>query len=79
MNESLIVLKIVELAKVGGAMPPEEAISHVASLINGLDMQSDTYARDLEALLRIGATIWNMNSGPGGAFDPTYLPPRIRT
>jgi hypothetical protein len=78
MNQAFLVVKIVELAKVGGALPAEEAISRIAALIGGLDANSTTYARDMEALLQIGATVWSLNSGPDGAYDPTWLPPRLR-
>lgn len=78
MNHTDVMIKIVEMAKVGGALPPEEAIALVAAMIDGLDMHSDTYERDMERLVKIGATIWDLHSGPGGAYDPTWVPPFIR-
>jgi hypothetical protein len=53
--------------------PPESAIAHVAALIADLDVCSDSYERDMERLVKIGATIWDLHSGPGGAYDPTWI------
>ncbi|MEH3086555.1 MAG: hypothetical protein PGN26_08495 [Xylophilus ampelinus] len=78
MNQAFLLVRIVELAKVGGALPAEEALSRVAALIAGLDNHSDTYASDFESLLRIGATLWSLNCGPDGSYDPTWVPPRLR-
>jgi hypothetical protein len=60
MNQTDVMLKIVEMAAVGGVLEPEEAIARVAALIDGLDMQSATYEADVSALAKIGATIWAM-------------------
>lgn len=78
MNRTDVMLRIVEMAKVGGAMPADEAVSLVASMIDRLDMRADTYEKNVEGLLRLGATIWDLASGPGGAHDPTWVPPFIR-
>lgn len=78
MNHTDVMLKIVEMAKVGGALPPENAIAHVAALIAELDVCSESYERDMERLVKIGATIWDLHSGPGGAYDPTWIPKFIR-
>lgn len=78
MNQTDVMIKIVEMAKVGGALSPESAIAHVAALIAELDVYSDSYERDIERLVKIGATIWDLHSGPGGAYDPTWIPPILR-
>ena len=78
MNHTDVMLRIVEMAKVGGALPADEAVSLVASLIDGLDMRADSYEKDVERLLRLGATIWDLASGPGGAHAPTWVPTMLR-
>lgn len=78
MNQTDVMLKIVEMAKVGGALPAEAAIALVAAMIDELDVHSDTYERDMERLVKIGATIWDLQSGPGGAYDPTWVPTFLR-
>ncbi len=78
MNQTDVVLKIVEMAKVGGALPPENAIAHVAALIAELDVPSDSYERDMERLVKLGATLWDLHSGPDGAYDPTWIPTFLR-
>ena len=78
MNHTNVMIKIVEMAKVGGALPVDEAVSMVAVMIDELDVHSDSYARDMERLLKLGATIWDLASGPGGAHEPGWLPPFIR-
>jgi hypothetical protein len=64
MNQTDVMLKIVELASVGAALEPEEAVARVAALIAGLDMHSATYEADVAALAQIGATIWAMDRRP---------------
>lgn len=78
MNQTDVLLKIVEMAKVGGALPAEEAVALVATMIDGLDMHSEGYERDMARLLTLGATIWDLASGPDGAHDPAWVPPFLR-
>jgi hypothetical protein len=59
-EETGVSPKIVELAPVGVALEPEEAVARVAALIDGLDVHSATYEADVAALAQIGATIWAM-------------------
>lgn len=61
MNQTKVMLAVIEMARMGGAMPADEAISHVAALIDRLDMHSETY--EVEVLLAIGATIWTLEQG----------------
>ena len=74
MNHADVMLRIIEMAKVGGAMPPDEAVALVATMIDGLDMHADSYEKDVARLLRLGA----IASGPHGAHDPSRVPPFIR-
>ncbi len=69
MNQTDVMLRIVEMAKAGGTLPAEEAVCVVAGLIGQLDMHSDRYELDMAALLKVGATIWTLASRPGGAHD----------
>jgi hypothetical protein len=64
MNQTDVMLKIVEMASVGGVLEPEQAVARVAALIDGLDMHSATYEADVAALAQIGATIWAMDRRP---------------
>jgi hypothetical protein len=65
MNQTDVMRKIVELASVGAALEPEEAVARVAALIAGLDMHRATYEADVAALAQIGVTIWAMDRRPG--------------
>jgi hypothetical protein len=65
MNQTDVMLKIVEMASVGGVLEPEQAVARVAALIDGLDMHSPTYEADVAALAQIGATIWAMDRRQG--------------
>lgn len=60
MNQTDVMLRIVDMEALGGAASPEDAISFVAELINRLDPFSDNYESDVYALLRVGACIWAM-------------------
>lgn len=66
MNQTDVLMRIVEMAKLGGALPPEEAMSVLAAMIDRLDMLSDSYEQDVDALMKVGATVWNLASGPRG-------------
>lgn len=61
MNQTDVMLRIVDMEAVGGAASPEDAISFIAELINCLDPVSDSYESDVYALLRGGACIWAMD------------------
>ena len=65
MNRTDVMLAVVEMARVGGAMPSDEAISHVAALIDRLDKAGPSYEADVRVLLSIGATIWQLQQGAG--------------
>lgn len=60
MNQTDVMLKIVEMAQVGSAMAPSDAISNLAILIDRLDMAHPDYENDVAVILGIGACIWNM-------------------
>ena len=60
MNRTDVLLAVVEMAEVGGAMPADDAISHIAAMIDRLDMASPSYEADMQVLLSIGATIWTL-------------------
>lgn len=77
MNQTDVMLRIVELAKVGGDMPLQEAVTALASVIDHLDMYSDTYEADVAALMGVGAAIWALR-GPDAGRDPAWAPPFLR-
>ena len=60
MNRTQIMLAVVELAKTGGALAPEDAISLISAMIDRLEPSDEAYERDVEALMKIGATIWDL-------------------
>jgi hypothetical protein len=66
MNRTDAMLAIVEMARMGGAASPEDAVSHVATLIDRLDKASPSYENNVSLLLRIGATIWTQAGGACG-------------
>lgn len=78
MNQTDVMIKIVEMAKVGGGYTPQDAISHLSAMVAELDMLSDSYEAEVERLVRIGAVIWDLHSGPGGAYEPGWVPPFLR-
>ncbi|MNK74019.1 hypothetical protein D3C87_935240 [compost metagenome] len=49
----------------------------LASMIDKLDMHSASYEADVAALVKVGATIWNLSSGPDGAHDSHRVPPFV--
>jgi hypothetical protein len=57
------MVAVVNTAELGRSFPADEAISHVAAMIDRLDVLSDTYQRDAALLLGIGATIWTLAKG----------------
>jgi hypothetical protein len=61
MNQTDVLLKIIELAKEGAVMSPPDAISHISALIDRLDMLHEDYERDVESLMKIGALIWTLD------------------
>ena len=65
MNRTDVMLAVVEMARVGGAMPSDDAISHIAALIDRLDKGSPSYEDDVRKLMGIGATIWQLQQGAG--------------
>lgn len=78
MNHTDVMLRIVEMAKVGGALSSQDALANIAAMIDRLDVRSDSYEEDVAQLMKIGATIWDLASGPGGAYDPTWIPTILR-
>ncbi|RYH64496.1 MAG: hypothetical protein EON54_06445 [Alcaligenaceae bacterium] len=70
MNQTNVLMRIVEMAKVGGALSPEEAMSTVSAMIGRLDVHSASYEPDIDALVKIGATIWTLASRPGESSAP---------
>jgi hypothetical protein len=58
MKQADVMLKIVERAQAGGALPVEEAIAQIVRLINLLDPHAVHYQADVGLLVEIGATIW---------------------
>jgi len=60
MNRVDAVLAIVEMARMGGAASPQDAVSHIATMIDRLDKASLSYEDDVRLLLGIGATIWTL-------------------
>lgn len=42
----------------------------VASMIGKLDMHSGSCEADVAVLVKVGATIWELSSGPGGHMTP---------
>jgi hypothetical protein len=60
MNRTDVMLAVVNMAAVGGAMPSNEAISHIATMVDRLNPASASYQEDVGVLLRIGATIWTL-------------------
>ncbi|MNL17251.1 hypothetical protein D3C87_1383350 [compost metagenome] len=43
-----------------------------------LGMHSASYETDVAALVKVGATIWDLSSRPVGAHDPAWVPPFVR-
>lgn len=62
MNQAEILLAVIENAKIGVTVTPEEALPLIASLINRLDKSSANYPKDMQDLFSIGACIWQMQS-----------------
>ncbi|WP_010460759.1 hypothetical protein [Acidovorax radicis] len=60
MNRTDVLIAIAEVARTGGASAPEDAISQLAVIIDGLELSSRGSEQVVEMLLRIGACLWNL-------------------
>ena len=60
MNRTDVLVAIAELAQTGGASEPEDAISHLAVIIDSLDLSNSGSEQVMEMLLRIAACLWNL-------------------
>lgn len=70
------ILNIVTLAHHGeGLMRASEAVRVIADLIDRLDRSCEGYAQEMEALLRIGATVWRHQQQQQRALDPARETP----
>lgn len=63
MNQSEVLRQIFELGSAGGALPSDEALRVVATMIDRLDADSDSFELDVVALMRVGATICALSRG----------------
>ena len=63
MNQTDVMLKIVEMARIGGALPADGAVSLGAAKGAGLDMSCERVQQEATDLMRLGATIWSL-AGP---------------
>lgn len=63
MNHTKILFAVIETARTGLPVDPDEALKLVASLIDQLDKTSERYQKDMADLVTIGACIWQMKPG----------------
>lgn len=63
MSQTELQQQIVELAEAGGALPTEEALRVVATMVGRLDPADECYELNVAALMRVGATIWSLAGG----------------
>lgn len=61
MNQAMIIRKMVEQAKAGCSLPADEALVSLAAVIDGLDMNSDTYEADVVTLIGVGSTVCTLS------------------
>lgn len=62
MNQADIMQAVIEGAKIGPNVWPDEALSRLASVIDRLEPISTSYERDMCDLLSVGACILQMQS-----------------
>ncbi|ODS67749.1 MAG: hypothetical protein ABS38_08035 [Acidovorax sp. SCN 68-22] len=60
MNRTDVLIAIAELARTGGGAEPEDAISQLAIIIDGLELSNSGSEHVMEMLLRIAACLWNL-------------------
>lgn len=60
MNRTDVMLTMIEMAQQGQALKPEDAIALVASMITRLEPLAPDFDTDMEALLGVGACIWQL-------------------
>ena len=60
MNRTDVLIAIAEIARTGGASAPEDAISQLAVIIDGLELSSSGSEQVMEMLMRIAACLWNL-------------------
>lgn len=60
MNRTDVIIAIAEVAQAGRASAPEDAISQLAMIIDGLELSTSGSEQVMEMLLGIGACLWNL-------------------
>lgn len=60
MDSEKVKQAMAAMVRMGTAPSPEEAVKGLLALIDRLDMYSDSYLADVQALVGAGACIWQM-------------------
>lgn len=60
MNQTRVMVAILEMARMDLGFPADEAISKIAAMMDRLDPASETYWEEMNTLAKIGATVWNL-------------------
>ena len=60
MNRTDVLIAIAEVARTGGASSPEDSISQLAMVIDGLELSSSGSEMAMEMLLKSAACLWNL-------------------
>lgn len=63
MDQTEVFQQIVQLGRAGGALPPDEALRVLVTMIDRLDVNSECFELDVAAMMRVGATIWASTYG----------------
>ena len=65
MNQARVLFTMVEVARTGRALSADDAIARLAELVTRLDQAVPSYEADVEALVGIGASIWQLQEDRG--------------
>lgn len=60
MEKTKVLATAIDMARAGLGFTPTDALACIADLIEQEDAQSESYDRNVERLLRLGACIWTL-------------------
>ena len=66
MHPTQVMAEMIDIANANWALSPDDAIAHLAVLIDGMDLSEPTHDAEVEMLLRVGACIWKLQQGRAG-------------
>lgn len=76
MEKTKVLATTIDMARAGLGFTPTDALACIADMIEQEDAGSDSYDRNVERLLRLGACIWTLRRGMFAPTAADILPER---